>query len=465
MDIKALPADVRHIWKVAKVVQSAMGFTMGLYLYTYGPLFYEKLAEASNPKLGMTLTSLWFGIQYALIAFLEVPTGAIGDTIGRKMTVVWSFFCRMLFFILLAFIPFLNSISFVLTLAILAAVAFGFAYTFFSGTFTAWCVDSLREKAPDIGYEHLLSRAYTYNFIAQILGGILAVLFYVWHLAYVGFLSAAIISVFGMTFCLGEMEEVKTLNFVKPKKVSLAAITKRVGEVIGIGFQVFRQSSVILVLVLVFAGYMFVLNIVDYLWPVYLRGRISTDIQTYYWIGLVIATLLVSAVGSHALTLWTRRWHKNNQAKTHNVILRRWLIGACLLSSLPILFLSWLTSQGLDTFWFFATAILPVEFAYGVIAPCYETLVNNYIPDHHAQERATIMSFGSLVRSLLIMLLAIPAGGSSGEKTTVGWAVPAFLLLVITIIGNTVLKRAQKKVPEVVVKQKSALATVMATED
>lgn len=449
MDIKALKPEVRQIWKVAKVVQSVMGFTMGLYIFTYGPLFYEKLVEASNPKLGMTLTTLLAGMMFGLMAFLEVPTGAIGDAIGRKWTVVWSFFSKMFFFVFLAFIPFTNSIPLLLLFGSLANVAFGFAYTFFSGTFTAWCVDSLRERAPDVGYEHLLSRAYTYNFISQILGGVLGVLLYLWHVPYVGFLLGAVVCVFCVAFCLGEMEEVKNLQFLERKKVSLAVITRRVGEILGIGFQVFRQSSVILTLVLVFASYMFVINIVDYLWPVYLRSSIPTGIQAPYWIGLVIATLLVSAVGSHSLTIWTRRWHRNNQAKTHNNLLRRWLIGTCLFSALPVLLLSWLTSCGLDNFWFFVAAVLAVEFAYGVIAPCYETLVNNYIPDNHAQERATILSFGSLVRSLLIMFLAIPAGGSSGAKTTIGWALPAFLLLVAAVVGNFVLKRAQKKVPEI----------------
>jgi len=42
------------------------------------------------------------------------------------------------------------------------------------------------------------------------------------------------------------------------------------------------------------------------------------------------------------------------------------------------------------------------------------------------------------------MILAIPAGGSSGETTTIGWAIPAFLLLGCALFGNIILKRAQK---------------------
>ena len=383
MDVKSLAPEVRQIWSVAKVVQGVMGFTMGLYLFTWGPLFYEKLQIVSDPKLAITLTAVLIGITNFLIAFLEVPTGAIGDAVGRKKTVVWSLFCRMMFFIFLAWVPFVHSIPSIFTLGILVTVAFGFSYTFFSGTFTGWCVDSLREKAPDIGYEHLLSKAYTYNFVAQLFGGVLGVSAYLWHMPSVGFFLGAACCVGCVIYCLGEIEEVKNIQFLDRKKVSLSNITKRIGEILGVGFQVFRQSTVILALVMIFASYMFVVNIVDYLWPVYLRTRIPTELQSYYWIGLVIGILLISAAGSHSLTIWTKRWQKNNQAKTHNIILRRWLIGTCLLSALPILALSYLTKIGLDTFWFFAGAVLTVEYAYGVIAPAYETLVNNYIPDHH----------------------------------------------------------------------------------
>lgn len=465
MDIKSLPEEVQHIWKVAKVVQGVMGFTMGLYVFTYGPLFYEKLVSASNPEMGMILSSLWFGTQYALLAFLEVPTGAIGDAIGRKWTVVMSFVFRACFFACFAFIPFANTVSLILTFGILANIAFGFGYTFFSGTFTAWCVDSLRERAPNIGYEHLLSRAYTYNFIAQIFGGVLGVVFYLWHIPWVGFLLAAVVCAVCVAFCLGEMEDEQSLQYLERKSVSLATITKRVGEVVGLGFQVFRQSSVILSLVLVFASYMFVVNIVDYLWPVYVRSRVPNELQSFSWIGLVVATLLISSLGSHALTLWTRKWHKHHGVRTHNVVLRKWLIAACLLSGIPILILSWLTWHVMDTFWFFTATVLSVEFSYGVIAPCYETLMNNYIPDTHAKERATILSFGSLVRGLFVMLLAIPAGGSSGEQTTIGWAIPAFFLLVSAIVGHFVLKRAQKRAPDIVVSSPTILAaTTNATE-
>lgn len=167
-----------------------------------------------------------------------------------------------------------------------------------------------------------------------------------------------------------------------------------------------------------------------------------------HWIGLIILLKLASSLGSKILSLWTRKWKKKNGMKTHNDVLRRILTGTALFAALPIIGISFLTRSGLDTFWVFAISIIPIQFAYGIILPCYETLVNNYIPDTHAGERATIMSFASMFRSLFVMLLIIPSVGSNGGTTTVGWALPAAILVFCSVWGNFVLKRKQNKVEE-----------------
>ncbi|MBI4237462.1 MAG: hypothetical protein HY696_03460 [Deltaproteobacteria bacterium] len=105
----------------------------------------------------MLLAGIWLTTGYALQGLLEVPTGAIGDAIGRKRTVLWSLLCRTGFFLCLAITTVAPNIVAAFCIAMLANIAFAFCYTFFSGAFTAWCVDSLRQKAPEIGYEHILS--------------------------------------------------------------------------------------------------------------------------------------------------------------------------------------------------------------------------------------------------------------------------------------------------------------------
>ena len=147
--------------------------------------------------------------------------------------------------------------------------------------------------------------------------------------------------------------------------------------------------------------------------------------------------------------MWTRRWHGKEKARAHNHGLRQVFVASCLVAAIPVLFLSFMTARGLDTFWLLVLAILPVQLAYGVIQPVFSTLINNYIPDTHAGERATVMSLASLVTGLLVVVIAIPTGGPSGEKSPIGWAIPAVILLVVTLVGNHFLKKAEKKSPEI----------------
>jgi hypothetical protein len=205
----------------------------------------------------------------------------------------------------------------------------------------------------------------------------------------------------------------------------------------------------ILWLTLVFASFLFLDNIVCYLWPVHLRSHVTLNSQNFYWVGVAVGLLIASAIGSHSLTWLSRRWHKNSNGglKTHNAILRRWLVATCFLCSFSVLALGWFTLKSFSQYQFplFIAVVLMVEFAYGLVHPCYETLVNNYIPDASAEERATILSFGSMARSIIAILLTVPAGGQSAETTTIGWMIPASLLIVFTFIAHFAMKRKEKE--------------------
>lgn len=449
MNLKSLSPEVNQIWRVVKTVQMTMGFTMGLYLFTYGPYLYNSFGGSSNPKTAMLLAGIWLAVQNALIAVFEVPTGAIGDAIGRKKTVLWSLICRTIFFIFMALISISNYLVLSFTLALAAAVSFGLAYTFYSGTFTAWCVDSLRQKAPELGYEHILSRGFTCNFLTQIVGAVIGIFCYTNDVSYLGFLLGALACIPCLTICAGEMSE-EYSAFLNTKQVKISAITRRVGEIIGLGYQTFRNSKMILWLTLVFASFLFLDNVICYLWPVHLRTHILEGEQNFYWIAIAVGILVVSALGSHSLTWLSRRWNKNNGFKTHNTTLRRWLVATCALCSLSVLALGWLTMRSYNQFPLFIAVVLMVEYAYGLVHPCYETLVNNHIPDASSDERATILSFGSMARSVLILFLSIPSSGKSAETTTIGWMIPASLLIVFTLIANFSMKRKEKELPEVV---------------
>lgn len=436
-----IPIALRPIWRVVQVVMSNLGLTLGLYLFTWGPYFHDLFSSrGAGEETTMLLIMVLFLINLGLVAFLEIPTGAIGDALGRKQTVVWSLALRVVFFVGLGSMHYCPTLAMTYLVGILASVAFALDTTFFSGTFTAWVVDSTRERAPECGYERLLGRGHTYNLASMIVGSIVGILLYLNEMAFVGYIAAAFLCVSTMIFCIGDMEE-NQLPFVDRRRWGAAAILRRIGEIVGVSYQVSRQSPAIMALIALYAAYMFLLNLVDYLWPVALKSQTLQAFVTVKWVGLAAGLTCVSAVGAWLFTRASDRTQHVHQRPMTNGQLRRWLLSACLMAALPIAGLSVYSLYGGFHFWAFSAAVLAVEFGFGVMAPSYQTMLNNHIPAAHAQERATINSFGSMVRSLLVLLLAIPAGGRSAATTAVSWIVPAILLVVMVALSWLVLRR------------------------
>lgn len=448
MKMQTLPSPVRRIFHIACIVQAGKGFALGVALFIWGTLLFETFSRLSNQGMALTLTAVLIQCNNGLRMLLEVPTGAFADVLGRKRAVVWSLAFCMGDLLLLALIPFGTSVAVTMGIMVLSIISYGFSYTLFSGTFTAWCVDQLRVLAPDVGYEQLLGRANTCNLLACLAGGILGVGLFLQGLPWVAFLAGAIVCFALIIFCLAEMPSEPQLDFLSGLRARLPVITRRMGEIVGVSIQVFRHSPIIAVSVVIFASYMFLLNMIEYFWPVYVRSTMHGTEQAAWWLGMVVLVLLSSASGSHFLTWWGRR--RPDPRKASNTSLRRLFVGTCVGAASAVLLLSILTKTGHDSIGWLLAAVLPVNFARGLIIPTFETLVNNYIPHNHASERATILSIASLLRSLLILLLAIPASGHSGATTTIGWAIPAGLLFVTAIVGNFILKRLQRKAPDVI---------------
>lgn len=448
MQLSAFPPAVRRIFFIACVVQAGKGFVLGVALFIWGPLLFETFEKMTDHAAAITLMAILIQCQSVWRMLLEVPTGAFADVLGRKRAAVWSFAFGMLYLLFLAFVPFSTSIALTMVLVVLSIFAYGFYYTFFSGSFTAWCVDQLQSVAPDLGYEHVLSRSNTCNLLACMAGGLLGVGLYLQDLAWVSFLLGAVACFAMIIFCLAEMPPEPHLDFLSGVRAQLPAITRRMGEIVGVSIQVFRHSPVIAIAVVIFACYMFLLNMIEYFWPVYVRSTMHGTEQSAWWLGMVVLVLLSSASGSHFLTWWGKRFPDSR--RTSNTSLRRLFVGTSIGAACAVLLLSILTKTGHNAIGWLLVAVLPLNFARGLIIPTFETLVNNYIPTNRAGERATILSIASVLRSLLILLLAIPASGHSGATTTIGWAIPAGLLLVTAIIGNVILKRMQRKAPDVI---------------
>jgi MFS family permease len=110
-------------------------------------------------------------------------------------------------------------------------------------------------------------------------------------------------------------------------------------------------------------------------------------------------------------------------------------VGACIISALGVLLMSFLTYFKDQNFLVFGAVVCLVFFLTMMIISCYEILINSFIPKDKLQDRATIISSGSMARSILTLLFSIPAGGMTAETSPIGWSLPA-VLLIITSVGT-----------------------------
>ena len=438
--------EVRKLWWITLVVQTAIGFTNGLYLYTYGPYFYQKFGGKENVATAMLLTTVLLGVRQGLVALLEIPTGALADAIGRTHVIVLSWIVRIVFFLCLAVIWLCQTPATAFTWGVLASIAFALAYTFFNGAFTAWCVETLREKAPGVSYGWLSSRFYSYQFAAGLVGGMLAVVLYLKEIPFVGFLLAAFVSFCLMGFSMVKMKEVHSLHFLNKQKVQFSVITRRIGEIIGRATQVCSKTPVLFWIIFSYGSYMFLLNLIMYLWPVYFESKTGHEIHfARNWLSIVFISEALTLLSSRCLVFLNKRWSKKGGTDAHLNGFRRLFIGSTLVCALVVIALSVEIGVYKSSIYLFPTAVIIVLLAFGIIAPCFDTLINIYIPTGEAQYRATIMSAGSMFRSMMILLLAIPSGGTSGENSPIHWAIPASLLLASSICANFFMKKNHKE--------------------
>lgn len=439
--------DIRDIWIVAKVVQMTIGFNLGLYLYTYGVFFYESFGGAKNPT-ALKLAAVIFIIGNAVMLISDVPMGALADYMGRKKTVILTFLFRAIFFFLMAWVCFIPSTRSAFILSAVAYTCFGISYTLYSGSFVAWIVDSIRERKRSEGHGVILARSYAHMTLAEIIGALIGLSLYlkgyIFYAFSLGFTSCILCAV----FCAVVMKETQNLNFYQGK-LSWKNSSQRMKKIIVNGFKASVQTPAVTYLMLMYASFMFLINTVSYLWPIAMKSNFGAGKMSPYWYLIVFLSLTLCFVGSKMME-WLSHNKKGSDPNgtTSNVTTWIWFVLFALIMSVPVAYLGIKTQEGNITLPLFIVTVAFSRFAYGFLRPAYETLINNYIPPQYSQERATIMSFASMLSSVVVILLMIPSAGKTGEATTVGWLIPSGLLLFLTIILYFFMRRYQRKIGE-----------------
>ena len=139
------PALLRKVLWNAYVTRAILGVTLGLYLYTYMLVFKEAFNEAlhSDADSVKFYLGLVFTLGILVEALLELPLGAFGDIVGYRPTITLSFFFRALYFFMLLAVSWFQSAS--VPLAFLALTVFAVSYTLWSGTYSAWFYEAIKD--------------------------------------------------------------------------------------------------------------------------------------------------------------------------------------------------------------------------------------------------------------------------------------------------------------------------------
>lgn len=443
-----IQSEVKKIWKISLIVQTTLGFLIGVYEATCGAYFYEKLGSAIDAQRAIFLATALLVLRQGLMTLFEMPAGALADTIGRMQVVVLSWLLRGCFFIVLSMMWFCDTVNGALAWGVVASVFWAISYTLFNGAFSAWCVDYLREKSCGVSYAWLVSRYFNYYAIAFALGIPTGIVFYLLRLPFFIFIILSFLCFVTMAYCVGQMRE-SHINFQDRHKVVPSHIFNLMRARLKLSFFACAKKPVLLWLVMTQGSYMFLLSLVLFLWPVFLKESTGSDKYSPLWMALAIGMAILFVISSRVLIYLNQHWSKKGDDSHIKSFI--WLFfGASVFSSVGVIALGYTTLIGINHLIYLAMAVFFVVFSWGFMNPSYETLINHFIGASDEKERATIISAGSLVRSVLVMFLAIPAAGPSGAKSPIYWMIPAVLLLVSSLVMLIVVSHAQRKNMELV---------------
>lgn len=433
---------LREIWSITRLVKSTYGFNLGLMQFTYQVFLYDHFG--SNQKaLSWTVSLLILLSIFILLA--EVPTGALGDYLGRKKTIVLCFVVATVAYFFRTWIYFVPSPFYSLILAVFATIFYALSYTLFSGCFTAWIVDSVRGCQGNNDYGPILARAASHMMLAKILGAAIGLSLYLMGYVYYAFSLGTLIAMHCAIYCSIKMKETKAMQF-HSGKLFLEDSIHKMKKIMVDGFKITLKTPPLMFMMFMTASFMMLINVVNALWPIAMKANFGVTKMSPYWFIIVFTGMLSAYLGTKIL-----EWLQHKQTKKSGKSIKAlwsWFLVVCLLMAITVYSLGFSSLKGAMTLTVFIMAFAVFNLCYGFLLPADDTLMNHFIKTEHSQERATIMSWSSMLIELLMIIFLFPSSGPSGKETAVGWMLPSGILIVLTIAIYFLMRRYQRKVSE-----------------
>src|SRR6266511_4375872 len=233
------------------------------------------------------------------MVLFEIPTGVVADTGGRR----WSFLLSAIILLVATFgYVAISAVGGGLVAFVVASIALGLGFCFYSGAVEAWLVDALKAT----GFQGQLDRVFARGemvsgaamLVGSVGGGVLGNLDLAWP-----FLVRA--ALLGAVFLVG-LGWMHDVGFT-PRTTSLAAMPTEMGRVlrasVEFGWRA-RPVRLLMLVSLVQGGFMMW---GFYAWPPYFLELLGRDAV---WVAGVVAALIALATiaGNALVEFFTRLW-------------------------------------------------------------------------------------------------------------------------------------------------------------
>ena len=109
-----ISASLQDVWRIVRVVEGTYGFNLGLMQFVFYVFLYDHFG---GNAFALQKTVFIFFLTNVGFFLFEVPTGALGDYIGRKKTVIFCFFTAAIAYFFRSWIYFAPSPDFAFVLS------------------------------------------------------------------------------------------------------------------------------------------------------------------------------------------------------------------------------------------------------------------------------------------------------------------------------------------------------------
>lgn len=333
------------------------------------------------------------------VVLLEVPTGAVADLVGRKLSIILGSSCMALSLLIYVFGQ--NFIIFAC-----AELMFSLGMSFKSGADTALLYDSCKALGEEEMFKKYQGKAYAFTLMAQIPGSILA--------GYLYEINISLPMLISCTFMI--ITIIITLFFKEIPVYHSHEKPSYFAQIKDSAIYIKNHKKVKAIIIFTMFFYIFFRSSYWFYQPYFN----SVEIEIKYF-GYIFALFnLVAALSSKN----SHYFMEKTKGKT--------LISFCLLLCISF------TLLGFVKHWIGIIFILIQQVVRGVYRPTIMKYINKNIP---SQKRATIISVQSLLQNLVIVIL-FPLIGMLMDRVNIFTVhmVMAILIGVGSIIFNGYLK-------------------------